>query len=108
MARRPRQHLDAVDRELCRALMREPRTSARDLAAHVGVTNETVTARLRRLREANVLAITVVIDSETAGYAAGAVVRLKMAPHYHRPKYPGFPALLRQSVLASGGNNRCH
>ena len=57
--------------------MREPRTSVRDLAAHVGVTNETVTARLRRLREANVLATTVVIDAETAGYAAGAVVRVK-------------------------------
>ncbi|MGH3556512.1 MAG: Lrp/AsnC family transcriptional regulator [Mycobacterium sp.] len=77
MARRPRQHLDDVDRELCRALMQEPRTSARDLAARVGVTNETVAARLRRLREADVLATTVVIDSETAGYAAGAVVRLK-------------------------------
>lgn len=57
--------------------MREPRTSVRDLAAQVGVTNETVTARLRRLREANVLATTVVIDSETAGYNAGAVVRFK-------------------------------
>lgn len=77
MVRRPRQHLDDVDRELCQALTREPRTSVRDLAAHVGVTNETVTARLRRLREANVLATTVVIDSETAGYAVGAVVRIK-------------------------------
>jgi DNA-binding Lrp family transcriptional regulator len=77
MVRRPRQHLDDVDRALCQALMRDPRTSVRDLAAHVGVTNETVTARLRRLREANVLATTVVIDSETAGYAAGAVVRIK-------------------------------
>lgn len=51
--------------------------SVRELAAHVGVTNETVTARLRRLRELNVLATTVVIDSETAGYRAGAVVRIK-------------------------------
>ena len=77
MARRSRQHLDDVDRELCRALMEEPRTSVRELAARAGVTNETATARLRRLRESNVLAITVLIDSETAGYKAGAVVRIK-------------------------------
>lgn len=58
-------------------MIREPRTSVRDLAALVGMTDETVTGRLRRLRESNVLATTVVIDAETAGYGAGAVVRIK-------------------------------
>jgi DNA-binding Lrp family transcriptional regulator len=94
MARRPRQHLDDVDRQLCQVLMAEPRSSVRDLAAHAGVTNETVTSRLRRLRESNVLALTVVVDSETAGYKAGAVVRIK-AP---RPA-----AALLQERFAAGG-----
>lgn len=77
MARRPRQDLDDIDRRLCKLLVQDARTSVRELAARVGVTNETVTARLRRLRELNVLATTVVIDSETAGYRAGSVVRIK-------------------------------
>ncbi len=77
MARRPRQHLDDTDRELCAALVEEPRASVRHLAARVGVTNETVTARLRRLRDLNVIATTVVVDAESAGYSAGAVVRIK-------------------------------
>jgi len=54
MVRRPRQEFDDVDREPCWALMAEPRTSVGARAAHAGVPNETVTARLRRLREAPV------------------------------------------------------
>ncbi|BBW99196.1 hypothetical protein MMOR_01330 [Mycolicibacterium moriokaense] len=57
--------------------MSEPRITVRSLAARVGVTDETVTARLRRLRETNVLATTVMIDSQLAGYGAGAIVRIK-------------------------------
>ena len=94
MARRPRQHLDDVDRALCRVLTAEPRTSVRDLAVHAGVTNKTVTARLRRLRESNVLALTVVVDSETAGFKAGAVVRIKAT----QPA----AAILKQRFAAGG------
>ncbi|EHB58501.1 Transcription regulator, AsnC-type [Mycolicibacterium rhodesiae JS60] len=57
--------------------MADAHISLRELAVIAGVTNETVTARLRRLREANVLATTVLIDAAAAGYAASAVVRIK-------------------------------
>jgi Lrp/AsnC family transcriptional regulator for asnA, asnC and gidA len=76
--RRIRQHLDAVDRQLCELLIEDPRGSNRALAAAVGVTDETVAARLRRLREMNVLGTTVAVDWESAGYGAGAIVRVKL------------------------------
>lgn len=83
MGRRRRRDLDDVDRELCRLLIAEPRANLRDLAARTGITNETVTARLRRLREADVLATTVAIDWVAAGYKAGAMIRIK-APYQAR------------------------
>jgi Lrp/AsnC family transcriptional regulator for asnA, asnC and gidA len=77
--RRVRQELDVTDRRLCELLIEDPRASNRALGAAVGVTDETVAARLRRLREMNVLGTTVAVDWEAAGYHAGAVVRVKLS-----------------------------
>lgn len=71
--------LDDTDRRLCELLSTDPRASNRSLAAAVGLTDETVAARLRRLRDQGVLATTVVVDWEAAGYTAQAMVRVGVA-----------------------------
>jgi DNA-binding Lrp family transcriptional regulator len=78
MAKRRRRHLDAIDRALCHLLVQDPRSSQRWLAEQVGVSDETVGARLRRLREDHVVATTVAVDWQAAGYGAAAVVRAKL------------------------------
>lgn len=70
--------IDDVDRALCNLLAAAPRTSHRALAAAVGITDETVAVRLRRLREQGVLATTVIVDWEAAGYALQAILRVRM------------------------------
>lgn len=79
MTRRRRKRLDDVDRHLMELLARDARASQRSLAQQVGVTDETVAARLRRLRDDNVIATTVVIDWEAAGYGAGAILRGRLS-----------------------------
>lgn len=79
MTRRRRKRLDDVDRHLMELLAGDARSSQRSLAQQVGVTDETVAARLRRLRDDNVIATTVVIDWEAAGYGAGAILRSRLS-----------------------------
>ncbi len=71
--------LDDVDRQLCSLLAADPKTSNRSLAVAIGISDETVAARLRCLREEGVLATTIVVDSEAAGYRAQALVRVRVA-----------------------------
>jgi DNA-binding Lrp family transcriptional regulator len=68
--------IDETDRVLCELLSANPRTSNRALAVAAGVTDETVAARLRRLRDQGVLATTVIVDWEAAGYTTQAMVRV--------------------------------
>lgn len=70
--------LDDTDRRLCEVLGTDPRMSNRALASAVGVTDETVAVRLRRLREQGVLATTVLVDWEAAGYTTQAMVRVEV------------------------------
>lgn len=79
MTRRHRKRLDEVDLQLIDLLANNPRASQRALAKRVGVTDETVANRLRRLREDDVIATTAVIDWEHAGYGAGAIARLTVS-----------------------------
>lgn len=71
--------LDEADRGLCALLAIDPRTSNRALGAEVGLSEETVAARLRRLLEVGALALTAVVDLEAAGYRARAGVRVRIA-----------------------------
>lgn len=68
--------IDETDRLLCGLLAADPRRSNRSLAEAVDLTDETVAARLRRLRDDAVLATTLVVDSGVAGYGAEAIVRV--------------------------------
>ncbi len=72
-----RRELDETDRRLCELLGADPRSSNRALAQAIGITDETVAARLRRLREQGILATTVIVDWEAAGYGAQAMVRVR-------------------------------
>lgn len=73
----PRRHpadLDDIDRQLCRLLADDPDLSRRELGAAVGLTDETISARLRSMRHQNVIATTVAVDWQEAGYGAGAIL----------------------------------
>ncbi len=67
--------LDDVDRQLVDILHRDPRASNRSMARAVGVTDETVAARLRRMFEVGAMAMTVVCDWEAIGYPIYALGR---------------------------------
>jgi DNA-binding Lrp family transcriptional regulator len=71
--------IDDVDRQLCALLRADPRMSNRALASTVGVTDETIATRLRRLRDEGVLATTAVIDWDAAGYSVHAMARVWVA-----------------------------
>src|SRR5258706_16350438 len=49
------------------------------MADKVGITDETVTAGLRRLLDGGVLALTALVDWTAAGYAARAYVRIRVS-----------------------------
>lgn len=67
--------LDDIDRQLCQLLADDPTLSRRELGLAVGLTDETISARLRWLRDRNVIATTITVDWEAAGYRAAAILR---------------------------------
>jgi DNA-binding Lrp family transcriptional regulator len=71
--------LDVLDRQLMALLLQDPRQSNKSMADETGVTAETVTARLRRLLDGGVLALTALVDWTVAGYGARAYVRVRVA-----------------------------
>jgi DNA-binding Lrp family transcriptional regulator len=68
---------DDVDRALVDILRSDPRASNRSMAEAVGVTDETVAARLRRMLETGAMAMTAVVDWVATGYGARAVARAR-------------------------------
>lgn len=76
VTRRHRKRLDDVDHQLIDLLCVDPRVSNRALANRIGVTDETVAARLRSLRDDDIVATTAVVDWERAGYGAAAIARI--------------------------------
>jgi DNA-binding Lrp family transcriptional regulator len=69
--------LDEVDRRLVDVLRADPRASNRSIAEAVGVTDETVAARLKRMLDTGAMAMTVVVDWLAAGYTAHAIARVR-------------------------------
>src|ERR1700733_9134117 len=71
--------LDEVDRQLLHALVVAPRASFRVLAAALGVSDQTIARRYRRLVEAADLRVTALIHGPRAGWVDW-IVRLQVAP----------------------------
>ena len=71
--------LDEVDRQLLHALSAAPRASFRVLAEVVGVSDQTIARRYRRLTAAAGLRVLGLIDAERAGWV-NWLVRLQAAP----------------------------
>jgi len=71
--------LDEVDRQLLHALIMAPRASFRVLAAVLGVSDQTVARRYRRLAETAGLRVTGLVNGPRAGWVDW-MVRLQVAP----------------------------
>src|ERR1700689_3299346 len=71
--------LDEVDRQLLHALVVAPRASFRVLAAALGVSDQTIARRYRRLAESADLRVTGLIHGPRAGWVDW-MVRLQVAP----------------------------
>ena len=71
--------LDEVDRQLLHALIAAPRASFRVLAAALGVSDQTIARRYRRLAETAGLRVTGLIHGPRAGWVDW-MVRLQVAP----------------------------
>ncbi|MER9403585.1 Lrp/AsnC family transcriptional regulator [Mesorhizobium caraganae] len=73
--------LDDLDRKLLDILVKDSRTSLKELAQQVGLSSPSVSERLRRLEERGVIrAFTVEIDPEALGYPLQAIVRIRPLP----------------------------
>ncbi len=71
--------LDATDRALLAALLEDARISQRGLAKRVGVAQGTITNRLRRLEEMNVIkGYTVLLDAESIGWTMTVITGLRI------------------------------
>ncbi|ABC38250.1 Lrp/AsnC family transcriptional regulator [Burkholderia thailandensis] len=73
--------LDAIDRELLRALADDARQPVSELARRVGLSAPSTADRLRRLEAQGVIArFTVELDPLALGYTLQAIVRVKPLP----------------------------
>ncbi|TRC90423.1 Lrp/AsnC family transcriptional regulator [Mesorhizobium sp. WSM4303] len=73
--------LDEMDRKLLDILVKDSRTSLKELAQQVGLSSPSVSERLRRLEERGVIrAFTVEIDPEALGFPLQAIVRVRPLP----------------------------
>ncbi|CCV10959.1 Lrp/AsnC family transcriptional regulator [Mesorhizobium sp. STM 4661] len=73
--------MDDLDRRLLEILIKDSRTSLKELAREVGLSSPSVSERLRRLEERGVIrAFTIEIDPEALGYPLQAIVRIRPLP----------------------------
>ena len=73
--------LDELDRKLLDILVKDSRTSLKELAQQVGLSSPSVSERLRRLEERGVIrAFTVEIDPEALVFPLQAIVRVRPLP----------------------------
>jgi Lrp/AsnC family leucine-responsive transcriptional regulator len=78
---RAKRSMDDIDREILSQLVRDGRTSFRDLGAAVGLSANAAADRVRRLQRDGVIAgFTAIVDPAAGGGAIEAVVDVKMGP----------------------------
>ncbi len=75
------QMLDETDQAMLQVLLKDARTSLKDLAHQVGLSSPSVAERLRRLEERGVIrAFTIDINPQALGYTLQAIVRIRPLP----------------------------
>jgi Lrp/AsnC family transcriptional regulator, leucine-responsive regulatory protein len=73
--------LDDVDKSILEILLRDSRTSLKELAQHVGLSSASISERLRRLAGRGVIrTFTVELDPQALGYPLQAIVRIRPLP----------------------------
>ena len=73
--------LDDTDQAILEVLLKDSRTSLKDLGQQVGLSSPSVAERLRRLEERGVIrAFTIDINPQALGYTLQAVVRIRPLP----------------------------
>jgi Lrp/AsnC family leucine-responsive transcriptional regulator len=78
---RAKRSMDDIDREILSVLVRDGRTSFRDLGAAVGLSANAAADRVRRLRREGIIAgFTALVDPVAQGGGIEAVVDVKMGP----------------------------
>lgn len=75
--------LDDVDRKILQELQSDGRRAFRDIARQLGVSEATVRARVKRLRDARILQILGYVDPVALGYGIMVVLLIKVAPTAH-------------------------
>jgi DNA-binding Lrp family transcriptional regulator len=71
--------IDELDLAIVNRLKRTASATNRALAEALGVTEQTIAARIRRLEEANLLRVVAVIDAESVGYGLFVIVGIQVA-----------------------------
>lgn len=107
--------LDEIDRRLIRALSEDARASGSSLAASVGVSESTVSLRLKRLRTSGVIkGFRVEIDTSAIGIPLQALISIRLAKHDRAEidaftsAAPNFPGVVRMYHMAGADDYLLH
>ena len=73
------QRIDDLDRSIITHLTRDASATNRALADAIGVTEQTIAARIRRLEEANLLRVVGLLDADAVGYGLFVIVGIQVA-----------------------------
>lgn len=113
--KKPRRALDAVDRRLLQALTLDARLSGKELAAHAGVAESTVSQRLRMLRDSGVVrGYRAELDLDAVGLPVQAVIAVRLGAHSRkhvdafRSVAPRLPGVLAVFHVAGGTDYLLH
>jgi len=79
----PEESLDGVDRAILRELQEDGRRPFREIARKIGVSERTVRARARRMREQGVLRIIAFADPVVLGHSVLALVLIRVDTGAH-------------------------
>jgi DNA-binding Lrp family transcriptional regulator len=73
------QRIDDLDRSIIDHLKRDASATNRALAEALGVTEQTIAARIRRLEDANLLRVVGVLDARAVGYGLFVIIGIQVA-----------------------------
>ncbi len=71
--------VDAVDRSIIACLKQDARATSRSIADALGITEQTVAARIHRLEQANLLRVIAVLDMEAAGFTRFVIAGIQVS-----------------------------